>query len=72
MNYTEQLTKLQNSHPALAESIAELRNLESILDWIPQIGLSLASVDLVQQDEYNYDFLIPMVEFGICLSFGLT
>ena len=46
-------------------------NLEGVLKWVPRVGLSLAGVDLVQQDEFSYDFLIP-VPAGRWLAFGVT
>lgn len=72
MDFAEQLRELRLTDPVLADRVVGLKNLESILAWIPTVGLSLASVDLVQQDEYNYDFLVPLEDGQRCLSFGLT
>ena len=66
------LAELRSADPALADEVAGLRNLEAVLDWVPRAGLSLATVDLVQQDEYCYDFLVPLTDVSRCLSFGLT
>ena len=46
-------------------------NLEAILRWAPQAGLSLADVDLVQQDEYSYDMFLRLPD-SRWLVFGVT
>ncbi|MBX9625264.1 MAG: hypothetical protein K2X82_15765 [Gemmataceae bacterium] len=58
--YPDQLAALAASDPALGAEVAGLRNLEGILRWAPSAGVSLAGLDLVQQDEYSYDFLVPL------------
>lgn len=66
------LAELRAADPALADDVAGLRNLGAVLNWVPRAGLSLAAVDLVQQDEYCHDFLVPLADGRRCLAFGLT
>ena len=72
MDYADQLADLRAADPALGHAVAGLRNLEAILNWAPRAGVSLAAADLVQQDEFNYDFLIPVPGGPRWLGFGLT
>jgi hypothetical protein len=69
--YPEQLVALAAADPALGEQVAGLRNLEGILRWAPTVGVEMAGVDLVQQDEYSYDLFLPLADTR-WLVFGVT
>ena len=71
MNYSSQLEEIQRTDGALGHEIAKLKNLESIIKWIPTQGLSLAQFDSIQQDEYNYDVLFPWKDHR-WIVFGVT
>lgn len=71
MNYTEQLAWLTASDPALGAQVAGLRNLEAILRWAPDAGIAFAGIDLVQQDEYSYELLLPLPD-SRWLVFGVS
>jgi hypothetical protein len=55
----------------LGVQVSALSNLNAILKWAPTVGVSLAAIDLVQQDEYCHDVTIPLPD-GRCLVFGVT
>jgi len=70
MTYPEQLVSLTAVDPTLGDQVESLRNLEAILKWAPGAGVSLASIDLVQQDEYSYDLYLHLpdsrwIVFGV-------
>jgi hypothetical protein len=71
MNYTDQLTSLTATDPALGAEVAVLRNLEAILKWAPGVGIPFADIDLVQQDEYSYDLYLPLPD-SRWLVFGVS
>jgi hypothetical protein len=71
MDYAQQLEVLATRDLPLGEQVAPLRNLEAILKWAPVAGIPLAEIDLVQQDEYSYDLLLPLPD-GRWLSFGVS
>ena len=56
---SEDLTNLRADHPTLDE-IAAFRTLEHILDWMKQKGHSFANLDMVTQDEFCHDLLMPI------------
>lgn len=60
MEYADQLAALSAADAALGNEIAGLRNLESILKWATAAGVPFADLDLIQQDEYSYDFFVPL------------
>ncbi len=69
--YDEQLAMLLTEDPVLAKQVASLPNLNAILNWAPSIGISLAGIDLIQQDEYSHDVTIPLPD-SRWLVFGVT
>lgn len=71
MTYAEQLDALRAAEPTLAAEVAPLRNLEAILKWAPAAGIDFKAIDLVQQDEYSYDLLLPLPG-GRWLNFGVS
>jgi hypothetical protein len=68
VTYHEQVVALG---PDLAGVVAGLRNTERILTWAPGAGIPLASIDLVQQDEYSYDLFLHLPD-SRWLVFGVT
>ena len=71
ISYAEQLVELGATDRALGEQVRGVRNLETILHWAPTAGISLAGIDLLQQDEYCYDLMIPLPDTR-WLVFGVT
>lgn len=71
MTYAEQLDALRTADPELGARVAALRNLEAILKWAPGAGIDFKGIDLVQQDEYSYDLLLPLPG-ARWLSFGVS
>lgn len=69
--YPDQLAALVVAEPVLGAAVAELRNVEGILKWAPGAGVPLAGLDLVQQDEYSYDLLVPLPD-ARWLTFAVT
>jgi hypothetical protein len=66
-----QLDQIRMNDAGLASQIGQLKNLESIVRWIPEEGLSLQQFDSIQQDEYNYDVLFPWHDHR-WIVFGVT
>jgi hypothetical protein len=72
MEYQDYVERLRADEPELAGELAPFHTLESVLPWMDSRGLPLASVDVVFQDEYSHDFLIPLEAGGKYLVFGIT
>lgn len=71
VNYTDYVARLHLTHEALAEELARVRTLEKLLDWLRARGVNLASLDMVTQDEYSHDLVVPLGT-GEWLAFGMT
>lgn len=71
MTLDVQLDQIRINDAGLASQIGQLKNLESILRWMPEAGLSLQHFDSIQQDEYNYDVLFPWHDHR-WIVFGVT
>jgi hypothetical protein len=70
--YADYVESLRALHPELAEEIARFHTLESVLGWMKSRGIPLAGLDLVVQDEFHHDVLIPLGADGKHLVFGIT
>jgi hypothetical protein len=69
--YAASVQTLRATVPALAAELAGFHTLENVLRWMEKKGLSLAGLDIVFQDEYHHDALIPLAN-GRWLVFGIT
>lgn len=50
--------------------LAPLTSLEKILVWMKEQSLDLGVIDLIAQDEFSHDLLVPVA--GRYAVFGLT
>jgi hypothetical protein len=71
-DYAKSVAQLQTEHPQLTEEIAGFGSLESVLRWMDRRGIALDKIDIIFQDEFSHDFLLPMDEDGLHLAFGIT
>lgn len=69
-HFANDARKLRPIQPALADEIAGFRTLEHILDWMKQKGHAFANLDMVTQDEFCHDLLMPIGSDW--LVFGMT
>ena len=51
--------------------IHELKGLAGVMAWLSANGLKLGDVEIVQQDEFTLDFVVPMSD-GTAVVFGIT
>ena len=58
--YADYVARLQATHPNLAMTFASFITLEQVLNWMQRDGLPLASLDMVTQDEYCHDLIVPV------------
>jgi hypothetical protein len=72
MEYAEYLRALVDERPDLAAELADLRGLGGVMDWMRSRGLALADVEIVRQDEFSLDFVVPLAPGGEHLAFGIT
>lgn len=72
MEYVDYLAALKNDHPNVAGEIGSFRNLEQVLDWMKNTGRSLADLDMITQDEFCHDLILPLDQEGRHLVFAMS
>jgi hypothetical protein len=72
LDYPDDVAELRAAEPALADEIADFVGIDRVLAWMQKCQLTSAAVDIIGQDEFNYDFLIQLERDGRWISFGVT
>ena len=72
MEYLDHVRQMGEFDPQLAAELSGLRTLEHVMAWERFRRVNLATVDLVTQDEYSHDFLVPLPGESRWLSFAMT
>ncbi len=72
MEYQDYIAALRTQRPDLAEALGRFYTLENVLGWMREQGIPLSAVEIVAQDEYSHDFLVPLGDEGNFLVFGCT
>ena len=70
--YEGYVASLRAEDAALAEEIAGFTGIGAVLSWMARKGLDLKAIDPVTEDEFAYDFLLPLGADGRWLAFGVT
>jgi hypothetical protein len=71
MEYASQFAAFAAAHPDLAAGLEGVRGLGGVMEWMKTRGLALADVEILNQDEFALDFVIPLGD-GRHLVFGIT
>ncbi len=72
MEYAASVARLAEGDPDLAAELAGFRGVADVLAWMQRRGLTRTAVDIVGQDEFEYDFLIQLGPGGRWLALGIT
>jgi hypothetical protein len=72
MEYDDYVRTLAGQQPDLAGEVAGFNTLENVLAWMRRRGLPLGRMDVVTQDEFSHDVLIPLGNGGQHIVFGIT
>jgi hypothetical protein len=72
VNYDDHVEAMRVHRPDLADELAHFSGVSSVLAWMQARGLARTTVDIVGQDEFEYDFVIWLGSDREWLSFGLT
>jgi hypothetical protein len=71
-DYPDYAERLRVEYPDLADDVAGFTGVGQVLEWMQRRGLDLKTIDFVQQDEFEYDFLLEWERGGRWLAFGVT
>jgi hypothetical protein len=72
LEYPDYIARLREHAPDLAEEFAAFHGVTSVLDWMKARYDGRVAIDMVSQDEFNYDFLIELEPGGRWVAFGVT
>jgi hypothetical protein len=72
MEYADHVRRLAEHFPDLAEQVKELRGMGGVMAWMAGRGIALAKAEIVQQDEFSLDFVLPLVAEERWLVFGIS
>jgi hypothetical protein len=72
VSYQDHVEVVRRQRPDLAAELAGFTSVSSVLRWIQARGLAGTKVDIIAQDEFEYDFLIRLGPDDEWLAFGLT
>ena len=72
MTYPDDLKALRSADAQLADELSSIASLEKLLPWLQRNGIPLDQLDLVTQDEYTHDLIVPLVPRGNWLVLGMT
>lgn len=67
---TADLAHLSSAYPELAASLVGIDGLSGVLQWGVRMGLSVAAIEIIVQDEYTHDAILAWRDRY--LVFGLT
>jgi hypothetical protein len=71
--FEHDIAALAQHDPELAAEVARVTSVRDVLDWMRLRSLPLESLDVVAQDEFSHDALVPLGDArGRYLSFGMT
>jgi hypothetical protein len=70
--YSDHVAALHTDYPDVATVFARSDSIENVLAWLATRELPAGAVDLIAQDEFSYDFLIPLDAQGRWLVFGVN
>ena len=72
MDYAEDVTRMGTVFPDLARELEGFTSIEHVLRWMQAREASLDSLDVVTQDEFSHDAVVPLGADGRHLTFGMT
>jgi hypothetical protein len=72
MEYSGYISVLRSTHPELASELGSFRGLGKVMEWMATRGVPLAAAEIIQQDEFSLDFVIPLGVQAAYLAFGIT
>jgi len=70
-DYDDHFQAFARAYPDLATGLHGVRGLGGLMEWMKPHGLRLDAVDILNQDEFNVEFMILLGD-GRHLVFGVT
>jgi len=72
MPHLKDIDPVAEPSPGLIDEIRSLSSIRDILSWMQHRGIRLDSLDVITQDEFSHDVLVPVGPTGDWAAFGVT
>ena len=59
-------------HPELFADLGAVAGLGGVMAWMTRHGIPLSRAEIVQQDEFTLDFVLPLEHDARTVVFGIT
>jgi hypothetical protein len=69
--YAEYFQVFAQQYPDLAAGLEGVSGLGGVMKWMKRREIAIGSVEILNQDEFDLDFLVPLGD-GRTLVFGIT
>lgn len=66
-----QITNLTH-HPDLHAEVSGVAGLGGVMAWMARHGIPLSRAEIIQQDEFTLDFVLPLDPDPRVLAIGIT
>ncbi len=71
-SFREFLQELKDEYPELAHGLAKCANLDRAFRFLTKVGFSIGDMDIVAQDEFTLDVVMPFNNDLRVLVLGVT
>jgi hypothetical protein len=72
LSYIDSVNQIKECDAELAQALSEVTNLDRALRKLEQLRFRMAEMDVIAQDEFSHDVLIPFAEGERYLVLGVT
>ena len=72
MAYLNDIDAVAKHDGGLADEIRSFTSIQDVLEWMRRRSLPLVMLDMVTQDEFCHDAIVPLRDGGRHVSFGMT
>jgi hypothetical protein len=70
--YADYIRILRQGHLRLAEDVAAFHGINDVLEWMKHRSMERNPIDMIAQDEFEYDFIVQVAPGDGWLVFGVT
>ena len=70
--YANDVERIRRTDPDLAEKITAFTGVIQVVEWFTSRSTRKPAIDLVNMDEFEYDFVIELEPAGRWIAFGVT
>jgi hypothetical protein len=70
--FVHDIAMLSQCDRELAAEFAQFTSVRDVVNWMLRRAMPLESLDVVAQDEFSHDAVVPLGDDGRYISFGMS